>query len=110
MTSHREWFVNLDEKVKRKIKFADNSIVTAKGVGKLLIQRKDGRQSFIENVLFVPNMKNNLLSLGQLLEKGNSMVIEHGELQVFAKDRRLVFKAPLSKNRTLKIGIQIMEH
>ncbi|XP_028236619.1 uncharacterized protein LOC114415953 [Glycine soja] len=70
MTGHREWFVNIDDKVKSKIKFADNSSVTTEGIGKVMIQRKDGQHSFINDVLYVPNMKNNLLSLGQLLEKG----------------------------------------
>ncbi|KHN32584.1 hypothetical protein glysoja_045527, partial [Glycine soja] len=65
-----EWFVNIDDKVKSKIKFANNSSVTAEGIRKLMIQRKDGQHSFINDVLYVPNMKNNLLSLGQLLEKG----------------------------------------
>lgn len=60
MTGHKEQFVSIDEKVKREIRFADNSSVTAKGVGKVLIQRKDGKQTFIYDVLYVPNMKKNL--------------------------------------------------
>ncbi|XP_028193239.1 uncharacterized protein LOC114378836 [Glycine soja] len=63
MTGHREWFVNIDDKVKSKIKFADNNSVTAEGIGKVMIQRKDGQHSFINDVLYVPNMKNNMLSL-----------------------------------------------
>lgn len=46
------------------------------GAGKVLIKRKDGNQSFISDVLFVPCMKNNLLSLGQLLEKGYVLIIK----------------------------------
>eukprot|EP00256_Glycine_max_P066599 XP_025981194.1 uncharacterized protein LOC112999352 [Glycine max] len=42
MTRHREWFVNIDDKVKSKIKFVDNSSVTVEGIGKVMIQRKDG--------------------------------------------------------------------
>ena len=64
MTGHKEWFVNIDDKVKSKIKFADNNSVIAEGIGKVMIQRKDGQHSFINDVLYVPNMKNNLLSLG----------------------------------------------
>ncbi|XP_073224752.1 uncharacterized protein [Cicer arietinum] len=69
MIGHKEWLVSIDEKVKREIKFAENIIVTAEGVSKVLIQRKDSKQSFICDVLYVPNMKNNLMSLGKLLEK-----------------------------------------
>ncbi|XP_012571430.1 uncharacterized protein [Cicer arietinum] len=76
MTDHKDWFVSIDKKVKREIRFSDNSSVTVEGVGKVLIQMRDGTQSFICDVLYVPNMKNNLLSLGQLLEKGYSMKME----------------------------------
>ncbi|XP_004500259.1 uncharacterized protein [Cicer arietinum] len=110
MTGHKGWFVSIDEKVKRKIRFADNSTMTAKGVNNVLIQRRDDKQSFICDALYVPNMKNNMLSLRLLLEKGYSMKIEHGEMRMFNNSRRLILKAPLSKNRTFKIDIQISEN
>jgi len=103
MIGHREWFVNIDDKVKNKIKFADNSSVTTEDIGKVMIQRKDGQHSFINDVLYVPNMKNNWLSLGQLLEKGYSMRLR----TVNGRCLIAILKAPLSRNRTFKIGIQI---
>ena len=107
MTGHREWFVNIDDKVKSKIKFADNSSVTTEGIGKVMIQRKDGQHSFINDVLYVPNMKNNLLSLEHLLEKDYSMQMKDNQMKIFDSKRRLILKAFLSRNRTFKIGIQI---
>ncbi|XP_073223563.1 uncharacterized protein [Cicer arietinum] len=98
------------DEVKREIRFADNSSITTEGVGKVMIQRRDDKQSFICDVLYVPNMKNNLLSLGQLLEKGYSMKMEHVEMRLFDSSRRLILKAPLSENRTFKIDVQINEN
>ncbi|XP_006575979.1 uncharacterized protein [Glycine max] len=109
MTGHREWFVSIDDKVKSKIKFANNSSVTAESIGKVMIQRKDGQHSFINDVLYVPNMKNNLLSLGQLLEKGYSMQMEDSQMKICDSKRRLILKASLLRNKTFKIGIQIVE-
>jgi len=109
MTGHKEWFVNIDDKVKNKINFADNSSVTAEGIGKVMIQRKDEQHSFINDVLYVPNMKNNLLSLRQLLEKGYSMQMEDNQMKIFDSNKRLILKAPLLRNKTFKIGIQIAE-
>ncbi|XP_073223555.1 uncharacterized protein [Cicer arietinum] len=57
-----------------------------------------------------PRIVNNLLSLGQLLEKGYSMNMENGQMKVFDSAKRLILKAPLSKNRTFKIEIQINEN
>ncbi|XP_004513353.1 uncharacterized protein [Cicer arietinum] len=110
MTSHKDWFVSINEKVKREIRYVDNNTVTAEGFGKILIQRKDGKQSFICDVLYVPNMKNYLLSLGKLLEKGYSMSMENGQMKMFDSAKSLILKAPLSKNRTFKIEIQINEN
>jgi hypothetical protein len=42
MTSHRDWFCELDENIKRKVKYADYKAVMAEGVGKVVIQRNMG--------------------------------------------------------------------
>ncbi|RDX69231.1 hypothetical protein CR513_51677, partial [Mucuna pruriens] len=105
-TGNKGWFVNLDENVKRMVKFANNSIVTAKGMGKVLIERRYGQQSLIKDILYVPQMKTNLLSICQLFEKGYEMNMEHNMMKVYDSKRKLILKAPLSKNRTFKIGIQ----
>lgn len=110
MSGRKDWFVNLDESVQNKVRFADDSTLSAAGLGRVLIRRKDGNPSFISDVLYVPGMKSNLLSLGQLLEKGYVMRMENKEMKVFDADNRLLLKAPLAKNRTFKVGIQIMEH
>ncbi|RDX97844.1 hypothetical protein CR513_19349, partial [Mucuna pruriens] len=41
MIVNKRWFVNLDEKVKRMMKFVDNSTFTAEGMGKVPIHRRD---------------------------------------------------------------------
>ena len=56
--------------MKNIVKFVDNSSIVAEGIGKVMITRNDGKVAYISDVLYVPSMKNNLLSLGQLLEKG----------------------------------------
>ena len=64
MTSHKDWFVSLDELVNHKVRFADDSTIRVEGHGKVVIKRKDGTVSYIEDVLYVPNMRCNLMSLG----------------------------------------------
>ena len=70
MCGKRSMFVDLDESVSGNVSFGDESKIPVKGKGKILIRMKDGKHEFISNVYYVPNMKNNILSLGQLLEKG----------------------------------------
>ncbi|XP_047178495.1 uncharacterized protein LOC124845441 [Vigna umbellata] len=70
MTCNREWLVNFDNTKKSKARFADDNTLMVEGMGDVIINRKNGSQALISNVLFVPGMKCNLLSIGQLVEKG----------------------------------------
>jgi len=60
-------------------------------------------------VLYVSNMKRNLISIGQLLQKGYTMMIEAQAMKVFDRESRLILKSPLSKQRTFKININVTE-
>ncbi|KHN11090.1 hypothetical protein glysoja_046692, partial [Glycine soja] len=83
MTSHKDWFVSLDESINHKVKFAYENTIRVEGHGKVVIKRRDGTVSYIEDVLYVPNMRCNLLSLGQLLEKKYRMVMEDKEMKIY---------------------------
>ncbi|XP_014522216.1 uncharacterized protein LOC106778746 [Vigna radiata var. radiata] len=108
MTGRRDWLLDLDPKVKSRVRFADNSVIMAGGAGKILIKQKDGRSAYMNNVLYVPNMKSNLLSLGQLLEKDYMMKMHQKHMEVFDEMQRLVLKAPLAKNRTFKVRLDVV--
>ncbi|XP_027927468.1 uncharacterized protein LOC114184355 [Vigna unguiculata] len=83
MTRRREWLIDLDPSVRSNVKFTDNSTITAEGVRKVMITRKDGKTAYMSDVLYVPNMKNNLLCLGQLLEKGYTMSMQQNHIEVY---------------------------
>ena len=76
MTGNNGLFVELDESIKSKLRFANDNIIIVEGRGKILIQLKNGNHAYISDVLYVPMMKNNLLSLGQLLERNFIMRLE----------------------------------
>lgn len=78
--------------MKSKVKFDDNSVVTVEGVGKVMVKRKDEVKTCITNVLYVRKLKNNLLSLGQLAEKGYSMSLEQNAMRVNDVNRKLILK------------------
>ena len=73
----------------------------------MMITRKNGETTYMHSVLYVPSMKNNLLSLEQLLEKGFTMEMQGNHIEIFDDKQRLVLKAPLSRNRTFKVNLSI---
>lgn len=106
MTGRKDWLVDLDLSKKGKVRFADDNTIRTEGMGTMQIQKKDGGISCIYEVLYVPIMNNNLLSLGQLLQNGYRMLLEDNALKIFDKKNRFILKAPMLKNKTFKVEIQ----
>lgn len=63
----------------------------------------------IKDVLYVPGMKCNLLSIRQLVEKGFLVVMKDGAFELFDTHNNLVLKSSLSKNITFKTMIISIE-
>jgi hypothetical protein len=110
MTSNKKWFVKLDYSVKRSIKFADSSQVMTASMGSILVKRKDGHESTINEVLYVSSMTSNLISLGQLLEKDYTIRLADRELKIYGTKNRLILKASLSNNKSFKVEINVIDH
>lgn len=94
MTCCKEWLTNLDPTKKSKVRFADFNTVTTEGIGPIAIKRRDGKLAVIQDVMYVLGMKCNLLSLGQLVEKGFTVIMKNECLKMFDSDQKLILKAP----------------
>ncbi|WJX60656.1 hypothetical protein P8452_45840 [Trifolium repens] len=110
MTGNRNILTDFDNCLNTKIKLANSKSIDAKGIGNVVIQRKNGRKSVIEKVLYVPGMQCNLMSVGQLLDKGFKVVLEDGTLKLFDSKQNLILKSNQSKNRTFKTQLKAIEH
>ncbi|KAK1381042.1 putative zinc finger, CCHC-type [Heracleum sosnowskyi] len=82
MTGNREKFESLDRSVKGEVKFGDGSLVKIEGKGSIRITCKNGETRFLQGLYFIPTLRSNIISLGQLSEEGNRVVID-----VFANQR-----------------------
>ena len=99
-------FVDLDESISGNVSFGDNSKTLVKAKGKILIRLKDGRHEFISNVYYVPNMKNNILSLEKLLAKGYDTHMKYSILSIKDERNNLITKVPMSRNMMFLLNIQ----
>ena len=65
MSCNESWFENLkiDESKSSKVVLGDNNTQEVNGSGVVSIQAKDGQKKLIHNVLHVPALKKNLLSV-----------------------------------------------
>jgi len=54
----------------------DDSKMVIKGRGSIRHMQKDGRVGEIRDVYYVPELKSNILSIGQRVEKENSILMK----------------------------------
>ncbi|VVA31237.1 PREDICTED: Retrovirus-related Pol poly from transposon, partial [Prunus dulcis] len=73
MTSHESLLVNVDKSVKSKVKMGTGDLVQSIGKGTLAIEMK-GVTRYIKEVMIVPGLDENLLSVGQMIEHGHWLV------------------------------------
>lgn len=61
----------------------------------------------IKNIsyFYVPEMKTNLLSMGQLVQKGYGMFFHDGKLSTCDKKGTIILTAPMTKNRMFQVNI-----
>nr|GMC71630.1 Retrovirus-related Pol polyprotein from transposon RE1 [Ipomoea batatas] len=76
MTNDRELFKELDKTTVSKVKIGNGVFLPIKGKGTVAIQSLTGVK-YISNVLYVPDIDQNLLSVGQLIEKASNMGPQH---------------------------------
>jgi hypothetical protein len=99
MTGRREALVSLDRSVGGTVRFGDGSLVQIEGIGSVMLQAKQKGHKVLTEVYYIPKLKSNIISLGQLEEGGCKVVIEDGFCNVFDVERSLLAKAPRVKNR-----------
>jgi hypothetical protein len=75
MCGENDWFFNLDEEFRVSVKLGDNSRMIVVGKGSVKI-KVGGIIQVISDMYFIPELKNNLLSIGQLQEKGLTIVFK----------------------------------
>lgn len=110
MTCNRVWMVNIDKSRKSKVRVADNSTLQVEGIGNVIIKKKNGAHVTIKDVLLVPEMKCNLLSLGQLVEKGFTVTMGNkGQAEILDRNKRLIMRTNICKNRTFQVSLDMVE-
>jgi hypothetical protein len=68
MTGHKHLFTEMTE-LAGIVSSRDASKVEVKGKGNVKFLQKNGKLGMVEDVYYIPEIKSNILSVGQLMEK-----------------------------------------
>ena len=77
--------------------FGDNSRIQIRGKGAIEVNQRDGSTLRLRNVMFVPKLEANILSLGRLDEEGYRMIMGEGKLTIFNPKGQLFAEVHRSK-------------
>ncbi|KAA0067607.1 retrotransposon protein, putative, Ty1-copia subclass [Cucumis melo var. makuwa] len=102
MTPHRDFLTNFQKGDGGKVLLGDNGICDVKRTGSVQIATHDEMVRILTNVRYVPKLKRNLISLGELDRSGCTIKSENGVMKVT--------KGSLVKLRgTLRHGLYVLE-
>ncbi|KAI5348415.1 hypothetical protein L3X38_001302 [Prunus dulcis] len=110
MTSHEFLLVNVDKSVKCKVKMRTGDLVQSIGKGTLAIEMK-GMNRYIKEVMIVPGLDENLLSIGQMIEHGHWLVFGDNVVDIYG-DRQmqdLIACVPMKGNRCFPLSLEYVK-
>jgi hypothetical protein len=75
-----------------KVRIGNGDCIAAKGKGTVAITTNSGTKTIFD-VLYVPDIDQNLLSVGQLIEKGMKVIFENQSCYIFDAARQKILQA-----------------
>ncbi|XP_077232656.1 uncharacterized protein LOC143870019 [Tasmannia lanceolata] len=105
MTGNKGVFVKLDESLQSEVRTGDDKRLSVRGSGDILVQTKKGVKH-ISNIFYVPGLKHNLLSVGQLLMKGHDVHFKEDVCEIKDKNHVLIAKVRMTQNKMFPLKFQ----
>ncbi|BBH09623.1 ADP glucose pyrophosphorylase large subunit 1 [Prunus dulcis] len=106
MTGNKSAFVNFKHTNNSEVRIGDGGKLVAKGCGDILFLSKSGEQKRISDVLYVPDLNYNLLSVGQLLRKGHNIQFREDQCVIRDKYNSLITKVQMSGDNMFSLNIK----
>ncbi|KAL3537426.1 hypothetical protein ACH5RR_000792 [Cinchona calisaya] len=111
MTGMKEIFKGLDETQKMKVKLGDNKDIQVEGKGTVEIKTSHGKVKSLHDVQYVPSSAHNLLSVGQLVASGYSVLFDDGACVI--KDKKsgqTVINVHMTENKMFPLEVSKVEN
>jgi len=98
MSGNKRWFSELYENFIGKVKLGNDTHIIV--IGKGSIQMKvNGLTHIVKHVYYVLELKNNILSIGQLQEKGLSIKIQNHTCTITHPEKGVICKVQMNARR-----------
>ena len=107
MTANKSILNNIDTSNLTRVKMGNGQLVDTLGRGTIAVHTKNGKM-FIKDVMLVSDLKQNLLSLGQLIEHGYYLYFGDNTCKIYDRRNRkqLLAKIEMRKSRSFPLTIE----
>ncbi|KAI5344202.1 hypothetical protein L3X38_012079 [Prunus dulcis] len=111
MTGKEDLLVDIDRNVTAKVEMGTGQLVEVTGKGTLVVETKAGKRH-IKEIMLVPGLKENLLSVGQMIEHGYFLVFGDHKVEIYndSSHTNLVAKVQMKGNRSFPLKLQAEMH
>ncbi|XP_074328428.1 uncharacterized protein LOC141666337 [Apium graveolens] len=103
MTGEKSWFIELDESFRHSVRLGNSTKMAVQGKGKIRFE-VEGITQVVTDVYYIPNLTNNLLSIGKLQEKQLTILIKNDVCKIFHHQRGLIVETRMTSNRMFLIN------
>ncbi|KNA25384.1 hypothetical protein SOVF_006690, partial [Spinacia oleracea] len=107
MSGDISFFYEIDESITGKVRFGDDSRINIEGKGSIRFICDNGKRKELHNVYFIPNLKSNILSLGQATEAGCEVRMIDNNLKLYDRFGKLLVRSKRSRNRLYKVILEV---
>ncbi|CAL9001533.1 unnamed protein product [Prunus brigantina] len=111
MTGMEDLLVDIDKNVTTKVEMGTGQLVEVIGKGNLVVETKIGKR-YIKEVMLVPGLKENFLSLGQMMEHGYYLVFGCHKMELYddSSYSNMVARVQMRGNRSFPMKLQHEMH
>ncbi|CAE5968009.1 unnamed protein product [Arabidopsis arenosa] len=108
ITSYEKFFTTLDRSRKAMVRFTNGDTTMAEGIGDVTIMTQEGKKT-IKNVLYVPGVVGNALSVSQMLRSGFEVRMDRERCTIWDRTARNYFGETMLGERGFRMRLDVIE-
>ena len=107
MTGYKRYFSSVNTSITGKVRFGDDSRIDIKGKGTISFIDMNGESSKMNDVYYIPDLRSNIISLGQATEDGCDIRMRGDQPTMHDQNGKLLVTANRSRNRLYKVCMSL---
>ncbi|PKU80169.1 Retrovirus-related Pol polyprotein from transposon TNT 1-94 [Dendrobium catenatum] len=109
MTGMKSFFKEIVMSKKSEVRFDDNNAVQLDGKGSIAVGTNDGKVKLLHDILYVPKLAHNLLSIGQLINSGYKVEFDEKAWKIEEKNKQQIARILMAPNKKFPLNISTVQ-